>query len=263
MRPRYNAISSLFTGERNTGLIPFMSESFQEYRLNLERERHLILFPVAFFMVILLGVEDYFVLNANRDDINLQSFMLFQGGVAASLFFSYVLIKMRLIPRTVLPVFGVILSLVLSVLVTVNSLAAGGFSSMIYPAMFLVLIGVNLFLPWRAVWVFWNGLGAISVYIVGGLIFDPEYAWMEVLNNLSYLIGMLIVALFISHYKEMTLRREFTERSRLEAQDSNIQIELLRCARCKQFVEAGQLAVRQPGKLAWLPVLCREQSGAR
>ena len=204
-----------------------MNPDYRSFRSNLERKRQRVLFPAALFILTLLAVIDYFYIEGLQGEKYFTLLNLVRGGVWAIVLIEYLLVLKNSVPDLYLPALGVLLSILVALQITFRSVLEGGFGSLFYPGMFLVLIGVNLFLPWKASWVFWNGGTAVLLHIGLTAVFDPDYSAREAVNNFVFLSGTVFLSIFIAHHKEESLKAEFNERVRLEEKEKAIQLELL------------------------------------
>ncbi len=91
-------------------------------------------------------------------------------------------------------------------LMTVN---LGGFNSNYYAGLNLVMIGVNLLLPWRAFHSAINSLIIIAMYITFNLLSPSPYPSAILASNLFFLTSTAIIAVSINHVKYKLVKKEF------------------------------------------------------
>jgi len=98
------------------------------------------------------------------------------------------------------------------VLMTVN---LGGFNSSYYAGLNLVIIAVNILLPWQAVHSAINGTLIVLMYIIANSIWGGPFDQAILVNNLYFTITTVIVAVCINHVKHQLIKREFLLRVEL------------------------------------------------
>ncbi len=98
------------------------------------------------------------------------------------------------------------------VLMTVN---LGGFNSSYYAGLNLVIIAVNILLPWQAVHSAINGSLIVLMYIIANSIWGGPFDQAILVNNLYFTITTVIVAVCINHVKHQLIKREFLLRVEL------------------------------------------------
>jgi len=102
------------------------------------------------------------------------------------------------------------------VLMTVN---LGGFNSSYYAGLNLVIIAVNILLPWQAVHSAINGTLIVLMYIIANSIWGGPFVQAILVNNLYFTITTVVIAICINHVKHQLIKREFL--SRVELIESN------------------------------------------
>ena len=98
------------------------------------------------------------------------------------------------------------------VLMTVN---LGGFNSSYYAGLNLVIIAVNILLPWQAVHSAINGTIIVLMYIIANSIWGGPFVQAILINNLYFTITTVVVAVCINHVKHQLIKREFLLRVEL------------------------------------------------
>jgi len=86
----------------------------------------------------------------------------------------------------------------------------GGFNASYYAGLNLVIIGVNLLLPWKAIHSVVNSAIVVGMYIsfnvLAGQPFDPRI----LTNNLFFMVSTAILAVSINHVKYKLVKKEFS-----------------------------------------------------
>jgi phosphoserine phosphatase RsbU/P len=93
----------------------------------------------------------------------------------------------------------------------------GGFDSTYYAGLNLVLIAVNLLLPWEVVNSVLNSIMLIAMYVgldaLSGKRFHPE----NLINNLYFLSSTGVIAVSINYVKHKLVKKEFEQRAQLKS----------------------------------------------
>ena len=95
----------------------------------------------------------------------------------------------------------------------------GGFNSSYYAGLNLVIIGVNLLLPWKAIHSAANGFIIIFMYMFLNIVSGQSYDARILTNNLFFLCATAIIAVSINNVKYKLVKKEFdllVELKRLE-----------------------------------------------
>ena len=85
----------------------------------------------------------------------------------------------------------------------------GGFESNRYAGLNIIIIGVNLLLPWRYFHSLLNGIVVIVVYIVMNSLTPQHYRNEILINNIFYLSATVVVTGLISYFHLALIRSEF------------------------------------------------------
>jgi len=85
----------------------------------------------------------------------------------------------------------------------------GGFNSGYYAGLNLVIIAVNLLLPWNAIHSAINCTMVISMYIVFNIWAGPDFHYHILFNNLFFLFATVVIAVSINYVRHRLVRQEF------------------------------------------------------
>jgi sigma-B regulation protein RsbU (phosphoserine phosphatase) len=85
----------------------------------------------------------------------------------------------------------------------------GGFDSSYYAGLNLVIIGVNLLLPWKAIHSAANGFIIIFMYVFLNIVSGQSYDSRTLTNNLFFLCATAIIAVSINNVKYKLVKKEF------------------------------------------------------
>ena len=105
---------------------------------------------------------------------------------------------------------GYFFSLNVGGMIALMTVDLGGFNSSYYAGLNLVIIGVNLLLPWKALHSALNSLLIISMYLFFNLIAGAEFDSSILMNNLFFLLTTAIVAVSINHLRHNLVEKEFS-----------------------------------------------------
>jgi serine phosphatase RsbU (regulator of sigma subunit) len=85
----------------------------------------------------------------------------------------------------------------------------GGFNSSYYAGLNLVIIAVNLLLPWSVIHSTINCAIVISMYIGFNIWAGPDFEFSILFNNLFFLFATAVIAVSINYVKNRLVRQEF------------------------------------------------------
>lgn len=114
---------------------------------------------------------------------------------------------------------GYFFSFVVGLMIALMTTDLGGFNSTYYAGLNLVLIAVNLLLPWAAVHSAINSMLIIGMYVVLNLIVPQrEPVQSDILiNNLYFMVSTGVIAISINYVKQKLIVQEFHLRADLKA----------------------------------------------
>jgi hypothetical protein len=104
---------------------------------------------------------------------------------------------------------GYIVSVVVGGVIVLMTRDLGGFYSSYYAGLNLVIIGVNLLLPWRAKHSALNSGIIIFLYIFANILGIGDYRTNHLINNLFFLCATSIIAVSINYVKHLLIKKEF------------------------------------------------------
>ncbi len=147
--------------------------------------------------------------------------------------------------------YGYVLSFLTAGGIVLMTRLLGGFDSGYYAGLNLVIVAVNVMLPWRAIHSAINGALVIALYVIAN-VNDPDYTAAHVINNLYFMGGTVVIAVAINHVKYLLIRQEYFLRE--EILKANENLESSRVA-LKQARDAlwGEMEVAQRIQTALLP----------
>jgi len=105
---------------------------------------------------------------------------------------------------------GYLVSLNIGGIIALMTVDLGGFNSSYYAGLNLVIIAVNLLLPWKSIHSAINSIIIILLYIVLNLLGDTNYDPGKLANNLFFMSSTAIIAVSINHVKYTLIKKEFS-----------------------------------------------------
>ena len=104
---------------------------------------------------------------------------------------------------------GYLVSINIGGIIALMTVDLGGFSSSYYAGLNLVIIGVNLLLPWKSLHSAINSLIIILMYITFNLFGETNFDAARLANNLFFMSSTAIIAVSINHVKYNLIKKEF------------------------------------------------------
>lgn len=157
----------------------------------------IILVP-AFFIL------DYFIVPRNL----LRQVGIYRVVATIIVFLQFMVIN-KTTPSKLSYLHGYVVSIVVGGVIVLMTNDLGGFNSRYYAGLNLVIIGVNLLLPWRAVHSFLNSFIIIFMYVFINLYSGKPYQLDLFINNLFFLTATSVIAVSINTVKYLLTEKEF------------------------------------------------------
>jgi len=110
---------------------------------------------------------------------------------------------------------GYFFSIIVGTMIVLMTVSLGGFNSTYYAGLNLVVIAVNILLPWAAVHSAINGTLILAIYIISNSLWGGSYLQPILINNLYFLCTTVVIAVCINHVKHQLIKREFFLRAEL------------------------------------------------
>lgn len=172
------------------------------------------LVALGFTLVPAFFVLDYFMISEDSRHL-LPLFGTIRLFTTAILVLQYLLIR-RTSPNRFSYLHGYFFTLVVSSSIVIMTVLLGGFNAPYYAGLNLVIIAVNLLLPWHGKHSSFNGLITVVMYITVNAVFSGPYDDNLLLNNLYFLFSTTIIASSINHVKFQLIHKEFFGRQELK-----------------------------------------------
>jgi phosphoserine phosphatase RsbU/P len=139
---------------------------------------------------------------------------LYRGVVVAVLALQVVVVRSTR-PGPLSFLHGYASSLLVGGAITWMTVDQGGFDSSYYAGLNLVIITVNLFLPWRALHSALNAFVTIAVYVTANALFGGPYHATHLLDHLFFMCSTAVIAVVMQGVKHRLVQREFLARAAL------------------------------------------------
>jgi serine phosphatase RsbU (regulator of sigma subunit) len=110
---------------------------------------------------------------------------------------------------------GYFFSFVVGGMITLMTRDLGGFNSTYYAGLNLVIIAVNLLLPWEVRNSVVNSVLIIAMYVVVNAIHGKAFVASTLINNLYFLCSTAVIAVSINYVRQKLIRTEFSQRIEL------------------------------------------------
>lgn len=155
-------------------------------------------------LVPLFFVLDYFIVPKNL----LKQVAIYRLVATLIVIIQYVIIRMTK-PSSLSYLHGYVVSVVVGGVIVLMTRDLGGFYSSYYAGLNLVIIGVNLLLPWKAKHSAINSGIIVFLYVVANIVEINDYQPNYLINNLFFLCATSIIAVSINFVKHQLIKKEF------------------------------------------------------
>ncbi|MFZ5468102.1 MAG: PP2C family protein-serine/threonine phosphatase [Myxococcota bacterium] len=222
-------------------------DAFALYRDGLIHSWSRIVTTLGFCLIPLFFVLDYFTMPAEL----LSKFFWYRLVVTVAVLAQYLVIR-KTQPSPGSYLHGYLFTALVGGMIVKMTVDLGGFDSSYYAGLILVIVAVNLLLPWRAVHSAANGGLVLGMYVVYNALFGGPPHVQTVINNLYFLGSTVVIAVAINHTKHRLIEQEFWLRA--ELLDTNRHLDRSR-AELKAARDAlwGEMEVAKRIQTALLP----------
>lgn len=185
-------------------------EHFHDYLVHIIHQWSRTVAALGFCLVPIFFILDYFTMPEEQ----LDKFFLYR--LAAT----FIALILYLILRNTSPsrksyIHGYILSLVVGGVISLMTIDLGGFNSSYYVGLILVIIAVNLMLPWGPFHTFFNSFIVILFYILCNTIYPSSFETKNLINNMFFLLASIVIIIAINKLRFDLIRQEFDLREKL------------------------------------------------
>jgi serine phosphatase RsbU (regulator of sigma subunit) len=184
--------------------------AFEIYRDDLTHRASASVAILGALLIPLFLVLDTFVMPREL----LSRFFVYRGVVTALILVQWLVIR-RTSPSRGSILHGYFLTFIVAFMISWMTVDLGGFDSRYYAGLMLVVVAVNLLLPWRPVHSAANGFITVGLYVVLGAAFGGPFEAANLAGNLFFLCSMVVIAVASTSLRHDLLEREFMLRAEL------------------------------------------------
>ena len=212
-------IAKIFKQPEEVESILTQSTDFLEYSQALIHAWLRTLFILGATLIPIFYILDMFTIPDESRNL-LPRFAIYRI-VSTSVVIIQFFIIIRTLPSQYSFIHGYIFNIVVSLAIILMTKDLGGFDSSYYAGLNLVIIAVNLLLPWKAFHSALNGSLTILLYLIINSFFGGEFQTKILIGNLYFMSSTVIIAASINHVKYVLIQKDFENRKSLkQARDS-------------------------------------------
>lgn len=167
---------------------------------------------LGFTLIPLFFILDVFMMPRQL----LPRFAAYRGVTEVIVLAQYVVLRLTRASRWSF-LHGYFFSVVVGGMIALMTTDLGGFNSTYYAGLNLVLIAVNLLLPWSAIDSAVNSVITLGLYLGLNLAFPQPVRQDILLNNLYFLASTGVITVSITYVKQRLITEEFLLRADLKA----------------------------------------------
>jgi phosphoserine phosphatase RsbU/P len=190
--------------DHNTEKFDFDSNEFEPYLNSIIHEWLKTLTVLGFTLVPAFFILDFFTMPKEL----LPRFGFYRLLSTITLLIQYFIIRSTK-PNNSSYYHGYFVSINVGGIIALMTVDLGGFNSSYYAGLNLVIIAVNLLLPWKAIHSAINSILIISMYVFFNLASGSGYYPSILINNLFFLFSTAIIAVSINHVRHKLVKKEF------------------------------------------------------
>lgn len=165
---------------------------------------------LGFTLVPLFLILDYFTMPAEK----LKTFAIYRGAATGLMLLQHFWVR-RTAPSRWSFVHGYVFSMIATAMIVQMIVDLGGFDSAYYAGLNLVIVAVNVLLPWRPIHSAINAVLTVFTYVAANLAFGGDFHGSILVNNVYFLGATVIIAVAISATKYKLIEREYHLRAEL------------------------------------------------
>jgi sigma-B regulation protein RsbU (phosphoserine phosphatase) len=181
------------------------SNDFADYRNGIMHDWLRTLTALAIVLVPVFFILDYFMMPAG-----LLSLFAIYRLISTALALGQFLVVRNTPPSRWSFVHGYFISLQVGGIIALMTVDLGGFNSTYYAGLTLVIIGVNLLMPWRATHTAINAFAIMAMYIAFNMAAGKPFDQAKLTNNLFFLSSTAVLAVAINHVRYNLIEKEFS-----------------------------------------------------
>ena len=201
---------------------PFRSppevSGFIKYRNALLHSWMATLTILGFTLIPLFIVLDIFTMPPEL----LRRFAWYRGVVTLAVLMQFFVIR-RTRPSRWSILHGYVFTVITGGMIVRMTMDLGGFNSAYYAGLNLVIVAVNLLLPWRGIHSAANGVIVVAMYVVYDALFGGPFTPSVLVNNLYFMGATVVIATAINYTKHKLIEQEYYLRA--ELLDANVRLD--------------------------------------
>lgn len=178
---------------------------FTEYQISIIHAWLHTITVLALFLVPLFFLLDTLIVPPDL----LPLFAVYRGASTALVGIQHLLIRSTR-PRRSSFLHGYFVSLQVGGVIALMTVHLGGFESGYYAGLIMVIIGVNLLMPWRASHTAANAGLIVAMYVGFNILHGNALNRISVTNNLFFLLGVSVISVAINHVRYRLIQTEFS-----------------------------------------------------
>lgn len=131
-------------------------------------------------------------------------------GISTALAVAQLVVVRLTLPSRWSFVHGYVISFQIGAIIALMTTDLGGFASSYYAGLNLVVMGVNLLMPWRALHTAANSLLIMVMYVLSNLAIAHQFEMTSLTNNLFFLGATMVLAAAINFVRFRLIKNEFS-----------------------------------------------------
>ncbi|MBI4978358.1 MAG: SpoIIE family protein phosphatase [Spirochaetes bacterium] len=180
------------------------SGDFEQYRIVILHDWMHALCKLAAVLVPLFFVLDVFMMPPAL----LPRFAIYRSISAFIAIVQFLIIRKQKPSRWTF-LYAYLMSTQISVIISIMTLHLGGFNSSYYAGLNLIIIGVNLLMPWKAYHTAINAAVTLLFYAGSNLFIGHQFEPSIFINNMFFLGATSIIVTCITYVRYRLLKNEF------------------------------------------------------
>ncbi|MDH4262957.1 MAG: serine/threonine-protein phosphatase [Spirochaetia bacterium] len=189
----------------------FKTKDFKTFLNGLIHQWLKTLTIIGITLVPLFGILDYFIMPTEL----VTRFWTYRFIYSTILLVQYFIIRLSK-PGKYSFVHVYFASALTSLTIVQMTVDLGGFNASYYQGLNLVIIAVNLLIPWKPVHSAINGMITTGMYLIMNYFYGMEYNIQILISNLFFMISTVIIAVSINYLRHNLIKKEFELRAELK-----------------------------------------------
>lgn len=183
----------------------FEADEFGNYLDSLIHDWLKTILTLGAILVPLFFILDFFIVT---DQDLLPRFGIYRLVGAVVLLLQYYSIR-RSKPGILSRFHAFFASIIIGGMIAIMTVDLGGFDSRYYAGLNLVIIAINITMPWKAIYSAINSVIIIGLYIILNYITPHSFEFTILVNNLFFLCSTAVFAVAINHLRYRLIEKEF------------------------------------------------------